>query len=123
MGIQMMRCNRLMTAFTIAGLSIVVVATTACGERDRLLAVTAAEESAVQQLRAGTHEVVAKSDLDQLRQQAQLGKSVGRYSQYVSGFRTWRLDSATGDTCLLLTTDEDWKKPDVSVQGCGFRSK
>jgi hypothetical protein len=42
-------------------------------------------------------------------------KTVGRYQQYANGGRTWRLDTATGQTCLLLAPDADWKKPEVSA--------
>jgi len=34
------------------------------------------------------------------------------------GFRTFRFDSATGDTCIQLTTDEDWKRKGTKAQSC-----
>ena len=42
----------------------------------------------------------------------------GRFSMYHTSGRTWRLDSVTGENCLLLAQDADWKKPDISAQGC-----
>ena len=41
-----------------------------------------------------------------------------KYEIYRNGFRTWRLDTVTGATCILLTSDADWKKPDTAAQGC-----
>ena len=36
----------------------------------------------------------------------------------MSGGRTWRLDSVTGKTCILLTSDQDWKNPKTTASGC-----
>ena len=41
-----------------------------------------------------------------------------RYSLFNSGFRTFRLDSVTGATCIKLTTNDDWKKKEVQRQSC-----
>src|SRR6185437_8375781 len=62
--------------------------------------------------------LVNRQDLEQLKADASIGKSVGRYHQYREGMRTFRLDTATGQNCILLTTDWDWKNPDVSSQNC-----
>jgi hypothetical protein len=40
------------------------------------------------------------------------------YRTYASGGRTWRLDSADGSTCILLTNSEDWKKSETKGQSC-----
>lgn len=45
----------------------------------------------------------------------------GRYQLYRQGNITWRLDTATGKTCVVLATDEEWKKPKVYRNGCGKR--
>ena len=59
-----------------------------------------------------------KEENSQLRQQVATLKSIGRYQLHESGFRTWRLDTATGQDCLLLTSKKDWKKADVALQEC-----
>jgi len=41
-----------------------------------------------------------------------------KYQIYREGWRTWRLDTVTGVTCILLTSEADWKKPDTAMQGC-----
>ena len=41
-----------------------------------------------------------------------------RYSAYRDSWRTWRMDSVSGKTCVLLTTQADWKKPDTKSQSC-----
>jgi len=41
-----------------------------------------------------------------------------RYQTFVSGHRTWRLDSAKGTSCVLLTSDEDWKNIETKKQSC-----
>jgi len=84
--------------------------------------------------RCGAYEVVPEDDYNVAQKvksgQLRIGEE-GRLSQcatrrpnreecgslqiYRSGFRTWRLDTATGRTCILLTTDDDWKKPDITL--------
>ena len=71
-------------------------------------------------LRSGEYEQIAKSALAELRKEAEIGKGVGRYQQFSRGFRTWRMDTATGNSCLLLTTDDDWKNPGVEAQDCRY---
>ena len=41
-----------------------------------------------------------------------------KYEIFHQGYRTWRLDTITGTTCILLTTTEDWKKLETLNQGC-----
>jgi hypothetical protein len=43
----------------------------------------------------------------------------GRYQLYRQGNLTWRLDTDTGQSCVLFATDEEWKKPRVYRAGCG----
>lgn len=64
------------------------------------------------------YEVITKIELAQLKKEAENGRSVGRYQTFTRGIRTWRLDTATGSSCLLLTSEEDWKKPDTAASGC-----
>src|SRR5262245_51678122 len=35
------------------------------------------------------------------------------------GFRTFRFDSSTGETCIQLTTTADWKRKETKGQSCG----
>ncbi len=67
---------------------------------------------------SGRYEVITAQELTELRRNADIGKNVGRYSLHKDGLRTWRFDSATGRSCLLLATDEDWKKEKIALQGC-----
>jgi hypothetical protein len=60
--------------------------------------------------------VISKEEYEQLKTDAALTKQVGRYQLHKEGFRTWRLDTATGRSCLLLTTEADWKKPETMTQ-------
>ena len=56
-----------------------------------------------------TKSVVLKRDeYNKLKADAELGKSVGRYQIHREGTRTWRLDTATGKICLMLTSQYDW---------------
>jgi hypothetical protein len=59
----------------------------------------------------------AESDLKAVQQQVSECQT-HKYQIYKSGWRTWRLDSVTGATCILLTTDAEWKKPEIAAQGC-----
>jgi hypothetical protein len=40
------------------------------------------------------------------------------YQMFKEGFRTWRLDTVNGTSCIMLTTDSDWKKPETKHQSC-----
>lgn len=42
------------------------------------------------------------------------------YELKSQGLRTWRFDSSTGQTCIQLTSDYDWKKPDTMRQSCPY---
>jgi hypothetical protein len=42
----------------------------------------------------------------------------GKYQLYRQGNITWRLDTDTGQTCVLFATDEEWRKPKVFRAGC-----
>lgn len=72
---------------------------------------TAADKDALAKLHKATHQLVPNETLVTLR-------GVGRFQLIPLGVRVWRLDTVTGQNCLLLTSDEDWKKPTVSAQGC-----
>jgi hypothetical protein len=41
-----------------------------------------------------------------------------RYSLFNTGFRTFRTDSITGQTCIELASKADWKNKDVQSQSC-----
>jgi hypothetical protein len=41
-----------------------------------------------------------------------------KYEIFHKGYRTWRLDTIGGTTCILLTTDEDWKKTETVSMSC-----
>jgi hypothetical protein len=77
-----------------------------------------AEVEALRKLRTGQYGLIKSDELAQLRRDAEIGRSVGRFQIHRVGFRTWRLDTATGFSCLLPTTDADWKNPDTAAQGC-----
>lgn len=66
-------------------------------------------------------EVIPKPIADKLRRDAEIGRGVGRYHIHKDWVRTWRLDTATGQVCLLLASEEDWKKPEVAQQACNNR--
>ena len=62
--------------------------------------------------------VISKEEYDQLRAAAAQAKQVGRYQLHREGPRTWRLDSATGRSCLLLATEYDWKNDATKENSC-----
>jgi hypothetical protein len=43
------------------------------------------------------------------------------YELRVDGLRTFRFDPATGSTCVELTTEVDWKRPETIRQGCQYQ--
>ena len=42
----------------------------------------------------------------------------GHFQLYRQGNLTWRLDTDTGQSCVLFATDEEWRKPKVFHAGC-----
>lgn len=76
------------------------------------------EYQIVQKVKSGDYELVKKDELAQLRKEAEIGKSVGRYQVHSYGLEAWRLDTATGRNCLLLAPQDYWKKPELAAQGC-----
>jgi hypothetical protein len=45
----------------------------------------------------------------------------GKYQLYRQGDLTWRLNTETGQTCIIFATDEEWKKWKVYRAGCAGR--
>jgi len=90
--------------------AVVLFSTTGCGDGPFAM-VSAAERDALTKLDTGTHELVAKEELSRLR-------GVGRFQVIPLGLRAWRLDTATGQTCLLFASDEDWKNEKLKSQSC-----
>jgi len=43
----------------------------------------------------------------------------GKYQVYRQGDITWRLDTDTGQACILFATDAEWRKRRVFQHGCG----
>jgi hypothetical protein len=43
----------------------------------------------------------------------------GKYQVYRQGDITWRLNTETGEACILFATDAEWRKPRVYQHGCG----
>lgn len=41
-----------------------------------------------------------------------------KYQIYTQGARTWRLDSVSGKTCVLLASEQDWKNPKTTESSC-----
>ncbi len=42
----------------------------------------------------------------------------GHFQLYRQGDLTWRLDTETGETCIIFATEEQWRKPRVFRAGC-----
>ncbi len=42
----------------------------------------------------------------------------GHFQLYRQGDLTWRLDTETGETCIIFATEELWRKPRVFRAGC-----
>ena len=62
--------------------------------------------------------VLSRAEYEQLKTLAREPSQVGRYQLHRDGSRTWRLDTATGRLCLMLTSDADWKKDASQQSSC-----
>jgi hypothetical protein len=47
----------------------------------------------------------------------------GKFQLYRQGDITWRLDTQTGNTCILFATDAQWRRPRVYQSGCGTQGE
>jgi hypothetical protein len=45
------------------------------------------------------------------------------YELRSEGFRTFRFDPATGETCIQLTSEADWKRKETQAQSCDCSDK
>jgi hypothetical protein len=43
----------------------------------------------------------------------------GKYQLYRQGDITWRLNTDSGEACILFATDSEWSKRKVYSRGCG----
>ncbi len=86
--------------------SILIFATCACNsqkQNDKIRTL----DSHVKQL---------KTELVEWKQKAKAPKH--HYELRSEGFRTFRFDPATGDTCIEFTTPADWKRKETKSQSC-----
>ena len=109
--------RRFMLPVMLIALALSAQGCTSNGEL-ALNTVTDSEYASVKRLRTGEYSLISNQDLAELKREADIGKGVGRYQIHVQAFRTWRLDTATGQVCLLLAPEKDWKKPDIAAQAC-----
>jgi hypothetical protein len=86
-----------------------------------LLSLCACEE--VGYVEKANYDKLAQENADLKKQLAQKEEEIKNtprhhYSLHREGFRTFRFDADTGDTCIQLTTTEDWKRKDTKSQSC-----
>ena len=66
----------------------------------------------------------ARAELNQIKSQLKdahqklAEASAQKFSTYQNGGRTWRFNSQTGETCILLTSEWDWKNKKTQSQSC-----
>lgn len=46
----------------------------------------------------------------------------GHYQVYRQGNLTWRINTDTGQACVLFATEQEWRKPQVYRNGCALRA-
>ena len=64
-----------------------------------------------------------KTDVNELKQKQEKAASEHHYELRNEGFRTFRFDPATGDTCIQLTNPADWKRKETKAQSCDCSDK
>src|SRR5262245_52227906 len=100
---------------TAVPLATCLIAVSACGPVQVL---NDHESDVLGKVKSGQYELVLTSELVSLRRDAELGRSTGRYQLHAVGSRTWRLDTATGALCLLLTTAADARSAEATAAAC-----
>jgi len=102
----------------ITVLAALALTITGCGAD--LLPLPVSEQDSLAKIRTGQFTLINNQELATLRQGAETGKNMGRYQMHREGFRTWRLDTASGKICLLLASESDWKKGNLVLQSCAL---
>jgi len=80
------------------------------------------EKSTYEDLQKKANETAKKfADVEEQLQKAreQLGEyQAHRYQTFREGFRTRRMDTVEGTSCIMLTTEVDWKSAATNRQSC-----
>lgn len=71
------------------------------------------QNNRISQLEADVKQL--KADVVELKQKPR----EHHYELRNEGFRTWRFDPTTGDTCIQLTSEADWKRKQTMSESCG----
>ncbi len=58
-----------------------------------------------------------KKQLEGVQRQLNEGRN-HKFSTFSQGPRTWRFDPTTGETCLLLNIEADWKRKATKAESC-----
>jgi hypothetical protein len=59
-----------------------------------------------------------QADLRAVQEQVSGCQGLHKFEIYNEGPRTWQLDLVTGQKCIVLTTEDDLKKPETKMQVC-----
>ena len=86
-----------------------------------LLSLSACEEAGY--IEKAKYDKLAQENTDLKKHLAEKEEEIKKtphhhYSLHPQGLRTFRFDSDTGQTCIQLTSTEDWKRPDTKSQSC-----
>jgi hypothetical protein len=71
-----------------------------------------------QKLNNATKELAEAKESSKKSQDQLTDLQAHRYQSVTNGGRTWRFDTAKGKSCILLTSDQDWKSRDTKKQSC-----
>ena len=103
-----------MKSVRLLPLALAARAVTGCGDYQIV------ETSKYELADRGKEVVLSKAEYERLKNFAAQPSQVGRYQMVRDGIRTWRFDTATGRSCLLLATEADWKSAEVKKQPTCF---
>jgi len=112
------------TLFSILALATILgLSTQGCMDNGEIATnvVSDSQYANVKKLESGQYTLISNEDLNKLKQEAELGRSVGRYQIHKEEFRTWRLDTSSGRICLLLASEADWKDTKMAAENCNLQ--
>jgi hypothetical protein len=101
--------GKLLIIFCVLG--FVVVSVEEVGKSRRTAAAAAAPDPRDQHI---------KELADKVAELEQKPKDEHHYEFRDRETRTWRFDPATGESCIQLTTNPDWKKKETMRQSCAY---
>ena len=113
-----MKLSRSVGPFYVFGIlaSVLLFTLLGCDSPPEFL--SKSDQESLTKLRSGKYTLISNQELSSMQQEVDAVKNSGRYHIFRGGAHTWRLDTDSGQVCLLMAPADDWIKPEMKAQSC-----